>query len=364
MSNIIEPKKSIGEISRYKAGKSNILGSSIKLSSNESALGPSKLATNAFIESSKSLSIYPDGNSTILKEKIADIHNLSIGNIFCGAGSDEILTLIANAYLYPGDEVIYSEHAFVVYKIITLANDAIPVPAAENNLKASVDNIISSITKKTKIIFIANPNNPTGSYLNKKELYDLRARMPENVLLVIDGAYAEYVKKQDYIDGTELVDKSTNTIMTRTFSKIYALASLRIGWAYCPDHVIEVLDRIRGPFNLSSAAIYAGSAALTDREHFDESISHNLKEKAYLVKEYKKLGINVIEGVANFILLDFSFLADFSHKTLNNYLIKKNIFLRDVSDYGLRTHLRLSIGTSEENRIALKEIKSFIEGDR
>ena len=234
LSNLIKPRDGIRGISRYKGGKGSQAIGAIKLSSNESPLGPSDKAIKAYIDSAKSLSIYPDGNSTLLKEKIAELHNINVNNIICGAGSDEILNLIACAYLMPGDEVIYSEHAFLLYKIITLTNNGTPIVAKEVGLKANIDNIINCVTKKTKIVFIANPNNPTGSYLNKNELYELRDRLPERVLLVIDGAYAEYAQEEDYIDGKSLISETANTVMTRTFSKVYALAALRIGWAYAP----------------------------------------------------------------------------------------------------------------------------------
>ena len=309
LSNLIKPRDGIRGISRYKGGKGSQAIGAIKLSSNESPLGPSDRAVKAYIDSAKSLSIYPDGNSTLLKEKIAELHDVNVNNIICGAGSDEILNLIACAYLMPGDEVIYSEHAFLLYKIITLTNNGTPIVAKEVGLKANIDNIINCVTKKTKIVFIANPNNPTGSYLNKNELYELRDRLPERVLLVIDGAYAEYAKEQDYIDGKSLISETANTVMTRTFSKVYALAALRIGWAYAPLHIIEVLNKIRGPFNLSTAAINAGAAAIEDHDHVTKSVELNSNEKVQLLKAYEEAQIHVHGGAANFLLLDLTNLA-------------------------------------------------------
>ena len=364
MSNQIQPKKGIFEISKYRGGKGTSTNNGVKLSSNESAIGPSEKAVKAFIESGNSLSVYPDGNSTLLKQKISEKYGLRVNNIFCGAGSDEILNLIGNAYLDPGDEVIYSEHAFLLYRIITLANNAKPIIAPEIGLKASVNNIINAVTSKTKIIFIANPNNPTGSYLNRDELYELRNKIPDGVLLVVDGAYAEYVQETDYCDGLDLISEDANTVMTRTFSKVYGLASLRIGWAYCPTFIIDTLNKIRGPFNLSTASIYAGAAALDDTEHVRKSIALNIEEKNYLYKKYSELGVKVISGVANFLLLDFTNIDNLNCKDLNNYLSDENIFLRDVSDYGLSRHLRISIGNKEQNRIALKKIAEYlVEGN-
>ena len=368
LSNLIKPRAGIRGISRYKGGKGSQAIGAIKLSSNESPLGPSDRAVKAYIDSAKSLSIYPDGNSTLLKEKIAELHDVNVNNIICGAGSDEILNLIACAYLMPGDEVIYSEHAFLLYKIITLTNNGTPIAAKEVGLKANIDNIISCVTKKTKIVFIANPNNPTGSYLNKNELYELRDRLPERVLLVIDGAYAEYAKEQDYIDGKSLILETANTVMTRTFSKVYALAALRIGWAYAPLHIIEALNKIRGPFNLSTAAINAGAAAIEDHDHVTKSVELNSNEKVQLLKAYEEAQIHVHGGAANFLLLDLTNLAK---KTsimqqemvvdLNNYLIKNNIFVRNVSDYGLPCHLRVTIGSKEQNRTVLDKIREYVE---
>ena len=367
LSNLIKPRDGIHGISRYKGGKGSQAIGAIKLSSNESPLGPSDKAIKAYIDSAKSLSIYPDGNSTLLKEKIAELHNINVNNIICGAGSDEILNLIACAYLMPGDEVIYSEHAFLLYKIITLTNNGTPIAAKEVGLKANIDNIISCVTKKTKIVFIANPNNPTGSYLNKNELYELRDRLPEQVLLVIDGAYAEYAQEEDYIDGKSLISETVNTVMTRTFSKVYALAALRIGWAYAPSHIIETLNKIRGPFNLSTAAINAGAAAIEDQDHVKKSVDFNTKEKITLLEEYGEIMIPAIGGAANFLLLDLTnidfinFMGDEElSENMNKYLIQNNIYVRNVADYGLSCHLRITIGKREQNSFVLEKIKQYM----
>ncbi len=367
LSNLIKPRDGIHGISRYKGGKGSQAIGAIKLSSNESPLGPSDKAIKAYIDSAKSLSIYPDGNSTLLKEKIAELHNINVNNIICGAGSDEILNLIACAYLMPGDEVIYSEHAFLLYKIITLTNNGTPIAAKEVGLKANIDNIISCVTKKTKIVFIANPNNPTGSYLNKNELYELRDRLPERVLLVIDGAYAEYAQEEDYIDGKSLISETVNTVMTRTFSKVYALAALRIGWAYAPSHIIETLNKIRGPFNLSTAAINAGAAAIEDQDHVKKSVDFNTKEKITLLEEYGEIMIPAIGGAANFLLLDLTnidfinFIGDEElSENMNKYLIQNNIYVRNVADYGLSCHLRITIGKREQNSFVLEKIKQYM----
>ena len=211
------------------------------------------------------MSRYPDGSARPLREAIAKLYGLDPARIVCGAGSDELLNLLATAYLGPGDEAIYSRHGFLVYRIVILASGATPVVAPEKNLTADVDEILARVTPATRMVFLANPNNPTGTYLTFDEVKRLRAGLPDDVLLVLDAAYAEYVRANDYEAGIELVATTHNTVMTRTFSKIYGLASLRIGWAYCPDAVADALNRIRGPFNVSGPAIAAGVAALEDR---------------------------------------------------------------------------------------------------
>ena len=365
MNNRINPGPGIMKIKPYVGGKSGVIGKkSIKLSSNESALGPSSHAKEAFLKSLDSLAIYPDGQQYALKEAISKNNNIDVNQISCGAGSDEILTLIGNAYLVPGDEVIYSEHAFILYKIISLANGAIPIAATEKNLKADVDSMLNLITPKTKIIFIANPNNPTGTYLSTGEIKRLHANIPENILLVIDGAYAEYVINSDYDSGIELVSNYSNVVITRTFSKVHALASLRIGWAYCPNHIIEVLNRIRGPFNVSIPAIMAGEAAMNDNEHVKNSVDHNTKWRDYLYNHYTELGIEVIPSVANFLLLNFKNVENINSNNLEKYLNDKNIYIRNVKDYGLPTHLRITIGSEKDNKTLLEEIHKYVEGNR
>jgi histidinol-phosphate aminotransferase len=365
LNNHIKPGPGIMQIKPYAGGKSGFIGKkSIKLSSNESALGPSLRVKEAFLKSLDSLAIYPDGKQYALKEAIAKNNNLDINQIICGAGSDEILTLIGNAYLTPGDEVIYPEHAFVLYKIITLANGAIPIAAPEKDLTADVDSILNLVTSKTKIIFIANPNNPTGTYLSSSEIKRLQSNIPENILLIIDGAYAEYVMANNYDCGVELVSASNNVVMTRTFSKVHALASLRIGWAYCPSHIIDVLDRIRGPFNVSIPSIMAGSAAMNDIDHVNHSVAHNAKWRDHLHNFYTELGIKVIPSVANFLLLDFKNLENINSNTLEKYLNEKNIYIRNVADYGLPTHLRITIGSEKDNETLLGEIQKYVEDTR
>ena len=277
----------------------------IKLSSNENPLGPSPAAVEAFKAAADSLERYPDGSASGLRQAIARVHGLNPDRIVCGAGSDELLNLLAHAYLEPGDEGIFTEHGFLVYRIAILGCGATPVVAPETNLRTDVDKILACVTPKTKIVFIANPNNPTGTYLPFDEVRRLRRELPDHVLLVLDAAYSEYVRRNDYEAGIELVATTGNTVMTRTFSKIYGLAALRLGWAYCPEPVADALNRIRGPFNVSSPAIAAGIAALEDRAHVETSVAHNETWLPWLTAEIEKLGLTVTPSVANFVLVHF-----------------------------------------------------------
>ncbi len=240
-----------------------------------------------------------------MREAIAKLYGLDPARIVCGAGSDELLNLLAAAYLGPGDEAIYSEHGFLIYRIAILAAGATPVVAPETALTADVDAIIARVTPATRMVFLANPNNPTGTYLGFDAVKRLRAALPDNVLLVLDAAYAEYVRANDYEAGIELVATTPNTVMTRTFSKIYGLASLRIGWAYCPGDIADALNRIRGPFNVSGPAIAAGVAALQDRAAVARSAEHNELWRGRMAEALTKLGLNVTPSAANFLLVHF-----------------------------------------------------------
>ena len=282
-------------------------------------------------------------------------------NIICGNGSDEILSLFANCFAGEGDEIVYSEHGFLVYPIATKAAGATPVVAKEKKYKADVEEIINVCTKKTKVCFIANPNNPTGTYLTKSELITLRKKLPENCLLIIDSAYAEYVEKDDYTNGFELVNKFNNVACTRTFSKIYGLAALRIGWAYASLEVIDYLNRIRLPFNINTIAQHAAIAAIKDQKFIKKAIKHNNIWKPFIEKELINLGIQIIPGVGNFVLAKFN--NSEQANDCYNYMEKNNIFVRKVSEYGLANCLRITIGLEKENIYLIKIIKDFIQNN-
>jgi histidinol-phosphate aminotransferase len=301
------PRAGVLEIEAYVPGKSTAPGAAKvhKLSSNETPLGPSPKALDAFHAAAANLELYPDGSSTKLRVAIARRFGLDAERIVCGNGSDDLLHLLAGAYVGPGDEGIFTEHGFLVYKIAILAAGGTPVVAREVDHTANVDEILRRVTPRTKLVFIANPNNPTGTYLPFEEIRRLHANLSPRTLLVLDGAYAEYVRPNDYSSGLELASTYENVVMTRTFSKIHGLAGLRIGWCYAPKHVCDALNRIRGPFNLNSAALAAGIAAIEDAAHVESARAHNAKWLDWLSAEISALGFRVTPSVANFIMIHF-----------------------------------------------------------
>ena len=264
----LTPRPGIMQISPYIGGRASLDSRQkvIRLASNESALGPSPRAITAYEAESKNLHRYPDGGAHDLRAALGKLHSLEAARIVCGTGSDEILQLLTKAYAGPGDEVLFSRHGFLVYELAARAAGATPVAAPEVDYHSDVDALLAKVNDKTRIVFLANPNNPTGSYLAKPEMHRLWSALPENILLVVDAAYAEFVSAEDYDAGAELVEAGKNVVMTRTFSKIYGLASLRLGWCYGSAEVIDVLNRVRGPFNNTGPALAAGLAAVTGKE--------------------------------------------------------------------------------------------------
>lgn len=359
----LRPRPGILDITAYVPGDSEVQGAqkTIKLSSNETPLGPSPKAIEAYRDRACDLERYPDGTAKLLRQAISEVTGFAPERIVCGAGSDELLNLLAHAYLGPGDEAIYTTHGFMVYRIAILANGATPVVAAETDLTADVDTILAAVTDKTRIVFLANPNNPTGTYLSDSEVRRLRQKLPATVLLVLDAAYAEFVDKDDYDPGGQLVSETSNTVMTRTFSKIYGLAALRIGWAYCPTAVADVLNRIRGPFNLTSSAIAAGAAAIRDQEHCAHAAAHNGKWRDWMAKEIAALGLRVTPSVGNFLLIAFPSNAGRTAQNADAFLKSKGIILRRVDGYGLPNCLRMTIGLEHDNVAVRDALKEFME---
>ncbi|MDJ1157443.1 histidinol-phosphate transaminase [Chelatococcus sp. SYSU_G07232] len=358
------PRAGVLAIDAYVPGKSTAAGVKkvYKLSSNETPLGPSPKAVAAAQHAAAELELYPDGAATRLREAIAAKFGLDPARIVCSAGSDEILSLLAHAYIGPGDEGLFCEHGFLVYRIATLAAGGTPVVARETNLTASVDALLAAVTPRTKIVFLANPNNPTGTYLPFEEVKRLHAALPPHVLLVIDAAYAEYVRRNDYSSGIELVATSENVVMTRTFSKIYGLAGARLGWAYMPAHVADAVNRIRGPFNVSGPAQAAGIAALADEAHVAAAVAHNERWLPWLQAEIATLGLAVTPSVGNFLLIHFPETPGRTARDADTFLTRRGLILRGVAAYGLPHCLRLTVGTEEANRLVVQALADFLGG--
>src|SRR5438270_7601651 len=347
-----QPRPGVLKIQAYVPGKSSAPGVAkvFKLSSNETPLGASPTAMAAYAAVGQHLEDYPDGASTDLREAIGKALGLDPSRIVCGAGSDDILNLLARAYLKDGDEAIHTAHGFLVYPIATLGAGATPVVAPEKEYTADVDAILARMSEHTKIVFLANPNNPTGTYIPFDEVKRLHAGLPKHVLLVIDAAYAEYVKRNDYESGIELVATSENVVMTRTFSKIYGLAALRLGWLYGPAHVVDAVNRIRGPFNVNAPSIAAGVAALADTAHVERSREHNETWLSWVSAEIGKLGLKVTPSVGNFLLIHFPDTKGKTAKDADALLTSRGLVLRAVGAYQLPNALRMSVGTEEANR--------------
>jgi len=355
------PRPGVLSIDAYVPGHGSAPGEAkvYKLSANETPLGPSPKAIAAFKEEANRLEIYPDGGASVLRHAIAQRYGLDENRIVCGAGSDELLQLLTHAYVGAGDEGLYSQYGFLVYKIALLGVGATPVVAPEKNFTTDVDALLAAVTTKTKIVFLANPNNPTGTYLPFSEIKRLHSGLPKNVLLVLDAAYAEYVRRNDYEAGLELVAEAENVVMTRTFSKIYGLAALRIGWLYGPAHVADALNRIRGPFNMNTPALAAGAAAINDQAHVEASLSHNEHWRDILVAEITKLGLTVTPSVANFLLIHFPKTGK-TAAAANEALLKRGLILRPVGAYGLPDCLRLTVGTEEANHLVIAALTEFM----
>ena len=357
-----QPRPGVLDIQAYVPGKSSAPGVAkvFKLSSNETPLGPSPKAIAAYKSAGDRLEEYPDGSASELRDAIGRAFGLDPDRIVCGAGSDDLLHLLAYAYLVDGDEAIHTTHGFLIYPIVTLGAGARPIVAPETNYTADVDAILATVTKRTKLVFLANPNNPTGTYLSFDEIKRLHRGLPANVLLVLDGAYAEYVRNNDYEAGIELVATSENVVMCRTFSKIHGLAALRLGWMFGPAHIVDAVNRIRGPFNVSDAAIAAGVAAMEDLEHQERSRQHNTRWLAWLTEEIGKLGLKVTPSVANFVLIHFPQAKGRTAADADAFLTARGLILRQTTAYRLPNALRLSVGTEEANRLVVGALKEFL----
>ena len=355
-------KSTINDIAKYVPGESSIDNdkNTIKLSSNES---PFKIPNKTLTSTQKLISdinLYPDGDSNLLKKSIEKKFKISKNQIICGNGSDDILSVICQTFGTEKSEVICSEYGFIYYPIISKIAGAKVITAKTKNLEICLDNIINSISKKTKIIFIANPNNPTGTIILKNKLKEFLKKIPDNVIIVVDGAYSEYVIDKRYTDGIDLVRTFPNLIVTRTFSKIYALAGLRLGWAYSSENIIELLEKVRGPFNVNLIAQNIGSMILNDNDFLKRSIRHNLKWQKILPDFLKSQGLNAYETYANFILVKVK-KGNVSKKKIISGLKKNKVIVRDLENYGLNEYFRVSIGTNKQMNFFMKIIKKIIK---
>ena len=331
----------------------------IKLSANESALGPSPKAKKEYIKVSKSFARYPDTNGTFLRETLSKKFKLDKNRIVLGSGSDQIFELICKAYLKKGDEVIVPKYSFIIYRIYSKMNGAKVIYSKENNFTVSVKDILKKVTTKTKVVFLANPNNPTGTYVAKKDLLFLRKKLRSNILLVVDDAYFEYVKQKDYASALKLFSNFKNVVTTRTFSKIYGLAGLRVGWGYASKEIIDTLNKIKPPFNVNRAALFAASAAVKDSSWLGKEIKHVNNWNKKMFKEFKKMKIDTNKSYSNFLLVNFNKVKIKSSRVFK-LLAKAGILVRKMEVYGIKNALRITIGKSEENRKLISKMKRIL----
>jgi histidinol-phosphate aminotransferase len=355
------PLKTVLDIEPYKGGDSTLAGvaAPMKLSSNENPFGCSAKAKAAAIAALEKNAAYPEGRATLLREAIAARYGLDPDRIVCGAGSDEIFQLLLRAYVAPGDEIVQSQYAFLMYRIFAKATGAAVRTAKNEAMRASVDGLLDEVSERTRIVFLDNPNNPTGTYLPFSEVRRLHAALPGHVLLVIDAAYAEYVNRNDYSSGVELVSEFDNVVMTRTFSKIHGLAAMRVGWMYGPLAVAEALHKLRLPFNVSTAGQVAAAASMADTSFVDASARHNEAERERLAGAMTSMGFDVTESAANFLLVHFPHEQDRNAQAADAHFRKRGLIVRALGSYGLPDALRISIGTVEQNAAMLSALREF-----
>ena len=358
----ITPRPGIMDITPYKGGESTLAGANRvwKLSSNESPFGPPPSAIEAYRAGAEDLASYPDGGHAALRRAIGEVHGFDPEKIVCGAGSDELIALLCRAYAGPGDEVLYSQHGFLMYRLSALTAGATPVAAPERDLTADVDALLAAVGPATKLLFLANPNNPTGTLLPPSEVRRLAEGLPEHVLLVLDGAYAECVRLPDYDAGAALVAERENVVMIRTFSKLLGLAALRLGWAYGPAHVIDVLNRVRGPFNLTAPALAAGIASVRDRAWCNRVSVENEVWRDWLTKEITAAGLGVTPSHANFILIHCPAEGPRTAAALDAAFRTRGIIARRVDGYGLPNSIRITIGLPEACRHVAEAVRAFM----
>jgi histidinol-phosphate aminotransferase len=354
----IRPQAGILEIALYQGGESRLAGHDrvLKLSSNENPLGPSPKARAAFTAAAESLHLYPPTDHSALRAAIAEVHGLDAARIVCGVGSDEIIAFLTQAYAGPGTEVIHTEHGFGMYRISALAAGATPVEVPEAERRTDVNAILAACTDRTALVFVANPNNPTGTMIAAGEIARLAANLPPQALLVLDGAYAEYVEGFD--GHADLIETRDNVVMTRTFSKIHGLGGLRVGWGYGPAHVIDVLNRVRGPFNLSSAALAAAEAAVRDTGYTAFCAAENRRNRSALAEALARTGVASDPSEANFVLARFRDREE--AEACDRALRARGIIVRRVAGYKLPQALRITVGDAEACARVAEAVAGFV----
>ncbi len=357
MTDTIRPQPGIMDIALYEGGKAHVAGVSnvVKLSSNENPFGPSDKAKDAFARSVHQLHRYPNTDHASLRQAIADVHRLDAARIICGVGSDEIITFLCQAYAGPGDEVLFTEHGFLMYRISAMAVGATPVEVAERERVTDVDALLAACTPRTRLVFIANPNTPPGTMISAGEVARLARGLPPQAILVLDGAYAEYVEGFD--GGLSLVEASSNVVMTRTFSKIYGLGGLRIGWGYGPKAIIDVLNRIRGPFNLSNTQLETAEAAVRDQDFVNRCRADNARMRIWLAEALAEVGVPSDVSMANFVLARLA-SAD-EAEACDLFLQSQGLLVRRVSSYKLPHCLRITVGDEASCRRVAHAIAQF-----
>ena len=359
--SIINTKRSINSINIYKGGKSSLSGKNniIKLSSNENSYGPSpKVLEKINLQETLSNSHrYPNIDGSKLRDKLATTNNLNANQIVLGCGSDEILMFAALAFCQDGDEIIHAQYGFEMYSIITkIVGATSKLVKEDENFKVTVTSILDQITPSTKIIYLANPNNPTGTYLTRNEIIDLVEKLPKSIVLVLDGAYAEYVTKEDYDNSFALVDQFENVIITRTFSKAYGLAGIRLGWCYSSEKVASILNKVKGPFNTQTLSQEMAIIALDDKEYLNKVIKSNQEVKSWFEAELKKINIKTLTSEGNFSFVEMS---DEEAIKISANLANNRIIVRQLDSYGLPNCLRITIGTKEEMELTINALKDL-----
>lgn len=359
------PRESVLRIKAYKGGEGGGTdrGRTLKLSANENPNGPSPRAADAYRRLSDQLGVYPDGSAAALREAIAAAHGLEPDRIVCGAGSDELIGLLCQSFAAPGEEVLHTAFGFAMYRIYALGVGAEPVAAPEAGLTADIDAILDNVTPRTRVVFLANPNNPTGTYISGSEMARLADKLPGDVVLAIDGAYEEYMREPDHTPGVAFARERPNVVTTRTFSKIHGLAALRLGWMYGPPTIVDALNRVRGPFNVTAPAIAAGAAAIQDADYVEACALQNEVWRDWLTKKLNALGFETPRSWGNFVLPAFDPEGPASAAAADAFLRARGIYARRMESYGLPNRLRITVGAPAQNAALIEAFTAFRDGE-